>query len=201
MKKTASLLLVLLAALTFTIPANAGFRIGPRVGVAVNTLRFDSDVFNKENRAGFTGGLQAEVTLPLNFAVDASVMYVRRSMDAVSTNSEYETVNVKRDYINVPLNLKWKLGIPVISSIVKPYIFTGPDFAFLTSKRAINEAWRSHKVDVAWNFGFGLELINHLQVSASYGRGITKLENTDPTTVRAIDGRNDYWTITAAWLF
>jgi len=198
MKKIASLILVLVAAVALTAPANAGFRIGPRIGAAVNTLRFDKSILDGENKVGFTGGLQAEITLPLSFAVDASVLYVRRSIEATSTDKS-DNISVNRDYIEVPLNIKWKIGVPVISNIVRPYIFTGPDFAFLTSKEAINDALESKKVDVSWNFGFGLELIDHLQISASYGLGITKLENTNPND--AINGRNNFWTVTAAWLF
>ncbi len=33
---------------------------------------------------------------------------------------------------------------------------------------------QNKKTDVAWNFGFGVELIKHIQVSASYGIGMTK---------------------------
>lgn len=200
MKKLASLILVLVATISFTAPAKAGFRIGPRVGLAVSSLHFNEGVFDKDNRAGFTGGLEAEIGLPLNFAVDASVLYVRRSLTTQSQNTESENVHAHRDFIEIPINLKWKLGIIGIGSIIKPYVFTGPDFAFLTSKRAITEAWRSHKVDFSWNFGFGLELISHLQISASYGLGITKLEGR-VAEASAINARNNYWTITAAWLF
>lgn len=198
MKKIASLIVVLVATVALTAPANAGFRIGPRVGIAVNSLRFDESLFDAGNKVGFTGGLQAEITLPLSFAVDASVLYVRRSIEATATDKT-DDISVNRDYIEVPVNLKWKIGVPVISNIVRPYIFTGPDFAFLTSKEAINDALESKKVDISWNFGFGLEIIDHLQVSASYGLGITKLENTRPDD--AINGRNKFWTVTAAWLF
>jgi hypothetical protein len=83
-------------------------------------------------------------------------------------------------------------------------VFTGPDFAFLTSKTAINEAWKNKSVNVSWNVGLGVQLFSHLQVGASYGFGITKaaekIANVGDSNVQ-IEGKNNYWTVTAAWLF
>lgn len=181
--------------------ANAQVKFGVKAGVAVNELKFDSDVLNSDNRAGFTGGLMLEVMLPIaNLGFDVSAMYVHRTSDVSSEDIER---NVNRDYIEIPLNLKWKIGLPIVGKIVTPYIFTGPSVAFLTSKTAINDALKNKKVDVAWNFGAGVQLINKIQIGASYGIGLTKtLEaigaDLDPAD---IEGKNRYWTITAAYLF
>lgn len=182
----------------FAIPASAQFKIGPRIGMNVNSMRFNEDIFDSENRAGFTGGLQVEFTVPVvNLGFDASVMYVHR----VIGNTEIDNLN-KRDYIEVPVNFKWKIGVPLISKIIKPYLFTGPSFAFLTSGKAINAALKNKSFDVAWNFGFGVELIDHLQIGASYGLGMTKaVEAVSEVKGVDIDGKNRYWTVTAAWLF
>ena len=114
-----------------------------------------------------------------------------------------EVVDVNRAYIDIPLNRKWKIGVPLIGSFVKPYVFTGPDFAFLTSRTAISEAWRSKKFDVAWNFGFGLEVLKHLQIGASYGLGMSKAAELVGATSgkQDIEGKNRFWTVTAAYLF
>lgn len=204
MKKITTLLAVIVAAIAMAMPAQAGLRIGPRVGVAVNSLHFNENIFDKEYRTGFTGGLQAELSLPLGICIDASVMYVRRNADAKSTDDQLESIDVTRDYIDIPVNLKWKFGILGLGKVVNPYLFTGPDFAFLTSRKAINDAWSNHNVDVAWNFGFGVELFSHLQVSAGYGLGITKLAHAagaTNSTTNSINGKNNFWTVTAAWLF
>lgn len=181
--------------------ANAQVKFGVKAGVAVNELKFDSDVWNSDNRAGFTGGLMLEVMLPIaNLGFDVSAMYVHRTSDVSSEDIEG---NVNRDYIEIPLNLKWKIGLPIVGKIVTPYIFTGPSVAFLTSKTAINDALKNKKVDVAWNFGAGVQLINKIQIGASYGIGLTKtLEAIGADLAPAdIEGKNRYWTITAAYLF
>lgn len=204
MKKLSLIVAVLFAAVVMAVPAQAKFRIGPRVGVDVSSLHFSKDVFDKSNRLGFTAGLEAEIGLPLGICFDASVMYVRRSIDAKSDNNSVQNIDTQRDYINVPINFKWNLGLPLVGKFIAPYILTGPDFAFLCSKEAINDAWKSHKVDVSWNVGVGLEFISHLQISASYGFGITKLSKLAGITNSSsdqIEGRNNNWTITAAYLF
>ncbi|MDE6396970.1 MAG: porin family protein [Muribaculaceae bacterium] len=202
MKHKVLLSLAFLIALVIPQTANAGFRIGPRVGMEVNKLHFNSDLFDEHNRIGYTAGLQAEVMFgPLG--IDASVLYTRRTQEAYSST---ESIDISKDYIRVPVNLKTNFGLPFVGRIISPYIFTGPDFAFLTSRRAITEAWENRKVAISWNVGFGVELIKHLQISASYGLGITKLSHrlnlTElPEGSKELDARNNQWTVTAAWLF
>lgn len=212
MKSIKALLTALAIVLMTAVPASAQFRFGAKLGTEVNSMRFNKDVFNNDNRAGFTGGLMIEFTVPIvNLGFDLSAMYVHRVSQSTpispnDVNSSTDFVNSgnfrNRDYIEVPLNLKWKLGIPVIGKIVTPYIFTGPSFAFLTSRKAINEMYKNKSVDVAWNIGLGLQFFNHLQVGASYGFGMNKtVELVSNVNTIPIDGKNNYWTITAAWLF
>lgn len=197
MKYIKSLLLVLLLISGTAIPAAAKFRVGPRVGMTVNSLHFNDKVFDSENKTGFTAGLQVDFTVPvIGVGFDVSAMYVRRSAQWME---QQKTVVDNRDYFEIPVNLKWKLGIPVIS----PYLFTGPSFAFLTSRRAVNDAWRNKSVDTAWNIGLGVELLSHLQLSARYGIGLNKAmqktglnQNSEDLSIR-----NRAWTITAAYMF
>lgn len=215
MKKISALVLSLAMIVAAALPAAAQFRVGPRVGIDVNSMSFDKSIFDKENRAGFTGGVQIEFTVPiLNLGFDASVMYVHRvsefSSKTAGTLVSADATNVaensrlkNRDYIEIPINFKYKIGLPVIGKVFTPYVFTGPSFSFLTSKKAINEAYKNKSVDVAWNFGVGIQLIQHLQISASYGLGMTKTVEFVSKDFQGakIDGKNNYWTVTAAWLF
>ena len=195
-----SLFIAAVFAIIFAASASAQFRIGPRLGVAVSELHFNKSVFDSENRAGFTGGLMAEFTVPvIGVGMDASVMYVRRNSQWLADNG-VQTNN--RDYIDIPVNLKWKISIPLISKFVTPYIATGPDFAFLTSRRAISDAYSNKSFDFSWNFGFGLQLLSHLQLGASYGLGLDKaLEVVKSGDYTNVDAKNRYWTVTAAYLF
>lgn len=183
------------------VAANAQFRFGLKAGIDVNSLHFNSDVFDDDNRAGFTGGAMVEFTVPvIGVGFDASVMYVRRNARFMATldDGTSESFTNNRDYIEIPINLKYKISIPVVSKILTPFLTTGPSFAFLTSSSIVDDM-RNKKTDIAWNFGFGLQFINHIQLAASYGLGISKsitgVEGAD------INGKNRYWTITAAYLF
>jgi len=195
----------LLLALAVVIPAMAQFSIGPRIGMNVNSLHFNKDIFATDNRAGFNGGLEMEFMIPMiGFGFDLSAMYVHRvSQSSFSEGNVNNVADISCDYIEIPLNIKYKIGLPLIGKIITPYIFTGPSFAFRTSKESIKEFYHAKKSDIAWNFGIGIQLIQHLQIGASYGLGLTKaVEFVDSNHQAAdIDGKNRYWTVTAAWLF
>ncbi|MCM1028890.1 MAG: PorT family protein [Pseudoflavonifractor sp.] len=191
------LLAALLISLAGALPAAAQFKIGPKAGVTVNSLHFDRSVLDSDNRAGFTGGLMCEFTLPVvGVGFDLSALYTRRSAQWMEAN---DVTKDARDYFAIPLNLKWKLKLP----IVRPFLTTGPEVAFLTSRKAVNEAWRNHAVDWSWNFGAGLELMGHLQVAASYGIGINNAVKKTGIADNAakVAAKNRVWTITAAYLF
>ena len=197
MKSSIRIIVLAIVAMIIALPASAQFRFGIKAGVALNSLHLRSENLNSDNRAGFTGGLMAEFTVPvIGLGLDASLMYVHRSAsaeEAVDTDdAEGEVSFAKRDYIEIPINVKYKFSIPAISSIVAPYVFTGPSIAFLVSDS--KDIYK--KCDFAWNVGAGVELVRHLQVSASYGFGITKL-----VAERDANVKNRYWTLTAAYLF
>ena len=201
MKKTAiSFLLAIVAVVFSALPADAQLRFGLRAGVAVNSLHFSTETFDASNRAGFTGGAMLEFTAPvIGLGFDLSAMYVRRNSQWLEENNVHKD---NRDYIDIPLNLKWRMNIPLINAIARPFLTTGPSFSFLTSRKSAENAYRNRSFDTAWNFGFGLELFKHVQVGASYGIGLTKaLKTIGATGTSNIDGRNRYWTVTAAYMF
>ena len=195
-------------ALVMSLSAAAQVHFGPKLGVAIDKLSFSKEALNSDNRAGFTGGLTMEVMLPVaNLGFDISAMYVHRTTDIVGAKDEIgqgkQNKTSSRDYFEIPVNLKWKLGMPIVGRIITPYVFTGPSFAFLTSKKSIENAFNNRTFDVAWNFGIGLQFINKIQVGASYGLGMTKAVKVfNPDTNAAnIEGKNRYWTVTAAYFF
>ena len=132
MKKTV-LCVALVAALFLAIPANAQFKFGPKVGMNISTLSLSgnlSDNFKANNISSFTGGLMAEFMVPvIGIGVDASLMYTRKGSelkDITSGISESKHV----DYVEIPINLKYKFSLPVVGSILSPFVYAGPSFAF-----------------------------------------------------------------------
>ncbi len=198
MKFITKVIAVVLLAAAAVVPAQAQFKWGVKAGVAVNSLKFNKDVMSSDNRAGFTGGLMADFTVPVvGVGFDASVLYVSRSVDFTNDDTG-EVLTKNRSYIDVPINFKYKIGLPIVGKIITPFLTTGPDFSFLLSKENMGEAYSNKKFDFAWNVGAGVQIVNHVQIAASYGFGLTKSASGDKSLYT---GKNRCWTITAAYLF
>lgn len=209
MKKIVGLAIAMVICMAVVENVSAELKFGLKAGVAVNSIKFDSasETFSSDNRAGFTGGAMVEFTVPvIGIGFDASVMYMHRSNtlpeDISNISEDFDT---SRDYIDIPLNVKYKINVPVISSFLKPFLTTGPSFAFRVSKNDFKEFVNQQKCDISWNFGLGVEVLSHVQIAASYGLGLNntldKLKLRDNTNTSGIEGKNRYWTITAAYLF
>ena len=190
--------LILLVAVTATITTQAQVRFGLKAGITINELKWDKDIVSKDNRAGFTGGLMLEAGLPVvGLGLDLSLLYTHRENDLY-----LEETKLKRDYLDIPLNVKYKIQIPVLSKIISPFVSTGPDFALLLGDTDKVD-FKTRQWNISWNVGFGAELFRKVQIHANYGIGITKAfkylgKDVNSTPVEGID---NYWTITAAYLF
>ena len=210
MKQITKIVLTLVAIMALAVPAESQVRFGLKAGLNLNKLhlsrRLGDDLVNSDNRVGFTGGIIMEVVLPVaGLGIDASALYAHRS-DQLSTYSNSEVI--KRDYICVPVNLKYKLTLPVIGRVIKPFATTGPEFQFLIKDnfKDIGNIIEGKNMSVSWNVGFGIELLSRVQVHASYGIGLSKALKT--VGIGNIDtdkyqngGKDNYWTVTAAYLF
>ena len=187
------IIVVLLIAVMGVGVADAKLRFGIKAGMNINHLSTNlTENFDKNNQAGWNAGVMTEFQLPLiGLGVDLSVMYARM-------NSEKELDN--KNFILVPLNLKYKISLPVVGSFLAPYIFTGPSFDFKLDKSTLDDI-KTKTFQAVWNVGLGVELVKHLQIGASYGFGINNIlknvyDEADPVKIH-----NNYWTITAAYLF
>lgn len=201
MRKLMKLAMLVIAMLSVSLNANADFRFGIRAGVNVDKLNLDKETFDSSNRCGFTGGVMTEFTVPLiGIGADLSLMYTRMNSRLAPTTAADGTMEEHgRNFLEIPVNVKYKLTIPAISAIIKPYVFTGPSFAFKLGKSTINDM-KTKTCQVAWNVGLGLELLKHVQVGASYGFGMNNVADL-VVNAEKIKVKNKYWTITAAYLF
>ena len=213
MKSIKRLFAVAIACVAIAVPASAQFSFGIKAGAKINEIPENISVFEFDDCAGFTGGVMAEVMLPIvGLGVDASLMYSYEPISAESEFGQRETFFTGANhYLEIPINLKYKLSIPAIEKFVAPYVFTGPNFSFMLSKDApesFDQYFSQNPVEIAWNLGIGVELFDHLQVGASYGWGLNKyisdyqiLDGYIPGQYISDGNRKNSWTITAAWLF
>lgn len=224
-------ILALLVAIVTVSSASAQFRFGVKAGLNVNKLHFNEKLASADNSCGWNAGVMTEFTVPIiGICLDASLMYSRMnnasdvkyndvivttpgnpngslgSVEGVTGNpADEKALNVYgKNFIEIPINLKYKFSLPVVGSIIKPYLYTGPCFAFRLDKKVLDPInnIKSKAYQVAWNVGLGVELIRHLQIGASYGFGINNVvSHITDLPVEPIKAKNNYWTVSAAYLF
>ena len=133
MKKLICIVLAAVA-LAAAPAANAQLRFGAKVGANFSNLSWDNAKnleFKGTSLTNFTGGIMAEWIFVAGFGVDASVMYTAKGTkyevgdnilgDAFeSVFGTKEPVSNTIHYIEVPINLKYKLQLPVVEDIVHP---------------------------------------------------------------------------------
>ena len=211
MKLMKKLILVAMLAMLGVGAANAQFRFGVKAGLNLNKLDFKNleNSLDPDSGLGYTAGVVADFHIPvIGLGFDASLMYTR-----MNSGGEISTVDASgkvveeqvfaKNFIELPINVKYKFSLPVVGSFLAPYIYTGPSFAFKLDKNTL-EYVKSKTCQIAWNVGLGIELFNHLQVGASYGFGINNIvEKTNFGGINAevLKVKNNYWTISAAYLF
>lgn len=202
MKSYKKILLTLLIAVFGMGMAQAQFRFGIKAGLNLNSLHLKDmpATFDNENKCGYTVGLMTEFKVPLiGLCFDLSAMYTRMNSDIEKGN---EDLKIGKNFLEIPLNIKYKFGLPVVGSIFTPYLFTGPSFAVKLDKNTL-DAFKTKTCQVAWNVGLGFELVKHLQISGSYGFGINNVAKhvSELNAVGDVKVKNNYWTVTAAYLF
>lgn len=197
MKKTLAIITCLLTILvTSSSYASAQLRIGLKVGVNLNTIKYeDGAVYDwMKNKAGFTGGVMMEYYFTRSgIGMEADALISHRAVEWGLKNPTY---------LVIPLYFKWKINIPTINRIVRPFLGTGPEIAF-----ALNNPMQDYcKTMASWNFAAGLELFRHLQLAANYGMAISStykelLDGYVGTGKNYIDSRSRVWTLTLTYLF
>ena len=199
MKKVTGLVLVILMVF-IAVPAKSQLKFGIKGGVNISSVHMNSDILKADNVTGFQIGPMIETTIPLiGIGLDAAILYSQKGMDVKSEAGT--STNVKTDYIDVPVNLKWKFGLPII----KGYLAAGPYIGFRVGG---DKFWeipgsvvgqvKAKNFSAGLNFGAGVELISHLQDGINYGLGLTDNYSAEKYDMNA---RNRGWSITAAILF
>ena len=176
------------------MPMNAKVKFGVKGGLNISSVHFNSDIIDSDNITGFQIGPMIETTLPLvGVGVDAAILYSQKGWKLKDSDE-----NLKSNYLDVPVNLKWKFGLPA----VKGYLAAGPYIGFLLGGDDFLDGLlgqvKEKTFSAGLNFGAGVELVSHLQVGINYGLGLT-----DNYSISKYDvgSKNRGWSITAAYLF
>jgi outer membrane protein W len=153
----------------------------------------------------YTTGLLAGAFLGIRvndvFSIEPQVLYSVKGTKLEGTGSNSSiTGSIKLNYVEVPL--LGKFWIPMSNSQVRPFVFAGPEFAYLISCRAKGTAFgttvsddcdqtdlKVKSTDVGATVGGGLEFMagrQSVRVDGRYTHGLTDIndDSTDPTKAK-----------------
>ncbi|MCR4993801.1 MAG: porin family protein [Bacteroidales bacterium] len=172
MKRLVTLIMAIVA---FSAPGFCDVDFGVEGGAIINKMKFNKNVFQSDNRAGFFIGPKLKSSLVLGFGLDAALLYSQRSTEFGLEDSDLHSKDFS--YITVPVNIRWQLG----SDRFAPYIATGPQWDFYIGNSKLNtsdgiKATFEHNV-ISWNIGAGLMLLDHVQIGFSWNLPITDRGN------------------------
>jgi len=200
-----AVLMALMVCATSTVCAQ--FRYGVKGGVNISKVQFNKDIFEAENVIGFHIGPTVEYKWKLGLGLDAAILYSQKGFRTDFEN--LDNVNLKNSYIEVPVNVRYKLKIPLIS----PYVAAGPYMSFLVGDKEkkvnywISDIFgqegqlKSKTFGFGVNFTAGLEVLNRIQLGCTYNWGL--IDNFNDFNVKDVNynGKTHTWMISAGVLF
>lgn len=169
---------ILAAAALVAVPAQAKI-FGFGVAAGMNITQPISDGFDPDPAGGWYGGVKLKITAPvLGLGVDGSLLY---SQETITLNDQDEKVA----YISVPVDLRYELKLPIVNKVAVPFVAVGPQFNYnvkdldfkmsdLKLSDDTKDAFSAKNASWRLNFGIGAVLINHLEVSYTYGLPLGK---------------------------
>ena len=202
------MLLAMIVTMTAANNASAQIKFGLKGGVNVTDMSLNSSVFDASNRTGFFVGPTIKVQLPLvGLGIDASALYDQREAKIkVGNTTTKETL--RSQAINVPINLRYGWGL---SSMANIFLFAGPQFGFNVGdkdqKITENSTWSVKNSNFSLNFGAGVTLLSHLQLTANYNvvcgktSDATITEGIEQLTNKEVRSRANAWQIALADYF
>lgn len=202
------MLLAMIVTMTAANNASAQIKFGLKGGVNVTDMSLSSNVFDASNRTGFFVGPTIKVQLPLvGLGIDASALYDQREAKIkVGNTTTKETL--RSQAINVPINLRYGWGL---SSLANIFLFAGPQFGFNVGdkdqKITESSTWSVKNSNFSLNFGAGVTLLSHLQLTANYNvvcgktSDATITEGLEQLTNKEVRSRANAWQIALAYYF
>ena len=195
MKKSFSILAVMLL-VAAAAHAQLPIKFGVKGGLNITKVKFDKDIAKADNRTGFFIGPMAEFTVPIvGIGADIAVLYDQKNIEVNDTKE-------KLQFIDIPINLKYTLGLGDFAGI---FFATGPQFSFNVGDKKLFDAetYKMKSSNFSWNVGAGVKLINHVQIGYNYNIGLGKTAevNSPLEPGKKIKMKNNAHQISVAYIF
>jgi len=194
---------VLLGVMIFVTSAtHAQVRFGLKGGFNIASVKFNKDVLNSENINGFHVGPLLEFMPESGLGFDVALLYSRKGFYSKDITREGSFTN---DYLEVPFNLKCKIGLPLVA----PYFAAGPYVSFRVAgddkKNIANDVIdqiEAKSFGAGLNFTAGVEVVNRVQVGLTYDWGLTNNYQTfNAGSPSDYTGKGHTWLISATLMF
>jgi hypothetical protein len=192
----------MIAALFMVTTVNAQVRFGVKGGVNINHAAFNKDVYKLDNVTGFHLGPVIEGMFGQGgVGMDAAILFVQKGI-------KVEPHTVKNNFLEIPVNLKFKFGMPIIN----PYVAAGPYASFRISggekwdmkenASGIVEQMKTQSFGDGLNFTAGAEFFDRLQIGLTYGWSLTDNYKTfDANVLDSYKGKLHTWQVGLAFFF
>ena len=164
MKKYILAIIAMMFLMTSNVDAQSKLKFGIMCGMNISEMRFDQDIIDKDNQAGFFFGPMADLNLPIfGLNLDAAILYDQQKVGALDESEELK-------FIEIPINVKYNIGI---GSMLSAYIATGPQFSFnVGDSNILKYEYKLKSSQLSWNVGVGLKIANHLVAGYRYNIGL-----------------------------
>lgn len=141
------------------------------------------DAIRLKKGSGFSGGLMLEYQFEkCGFAPDIALLYTRYSNTfSGPLTADLEVQGPGKNFLEVPLHLKYKFWLSSTKKLVAPMVYTGPSFLFGLDKNTTGLPDRK-RFDAGWDVGVGIDIINFIQLQAGYRFGLTNAAATAPAS-------------------
>lgn len=182
-----------------SFPTRAQLRYGFRFGGDFASVSLkNAEGYSIVNKSGFTGGVVLEYQFgKCGFAPDIAVVYARHS--ATLKPDGESNISYGRNFIDIPLHLKYKFWLKSTYNLFAPMVYTGPVFSFRLDHNHARPM-TTKCFQPGWDVGIGFDIINFIQITGGYRFGLgnaVKEFAGQPDAVLHADG----WNLAATLLF
>ena len=189
-------------AVAFAMPSKAQFSWGIQAGLNMTNVSASDLNGTVKSRTGFFVGPTVKFSLPIvGLGIDASALYDQREGKAEVAG---QTETVKSQSIQVPINLRYGIGL----GVAEVFAFAGPQFGFnIGGKKGVfNDMadWTLKSSNFSANVGLGATILGKLQAKINYNVALGKtgeFESVSSTVKQVVDAKLNAWQISLAFFF
>ena len=142
-------------------------------------------------------GVTFKLPLPIGFALQPAILYnvKGQTLEDTASDGSLKSIDMKTGFLEVAAQAQWGINF---AGVVRPYVFAEPFVGYgitneenvsgltanLTSENS-KEEWENvkNRLEYGFGIGFGVEVLNHLQVAVRKYWNMGNLYNEDGSAI------------------